>query len=304
MEFILHTLDHQLERSLKITELDYLNVYKSNELIKSYYNFEQIFDNVVENYYEFEVELLSSSARFIIEGNTDFDWFLFHFSIVVRRLLNVMSTARGYLDQSSSLIKGMLEDPELFQDYDDFKHCLYDEHLGYRVMEALRNYSQHSNLPLKSTSFTTKHSKLSNTSRVTLKPYIKPKNFLNDDKFKASVREELISIGDTVDIKPLLREYIACLGKLHNEARKIIDKKSSSVIEHLNVLSDRYFDLFDYEDDLTFMVLKQSKPNLIEESEYLYTSLDKARKKLRSKNGRIMFIEKLHVSGEVAGEDI
>ena len=43
-----------------------------------------------------------------------------------------------------------------------------------------------------------------------------------DGKFKSSVLEELNSSGNEHDIMPLIREYIECIGVVHNKAREIL----------------------------------------------------------------------------------
>ena len=102
----------------------------------------------------------------------------------------------------------------------------YDHSLGYRVMEALRNYVQHRGFPIHSMVFS--HQRVGADpdfqwlNRVI--PIISVSALEEDGKFKKSILAELNEIqnNNRVDAKPLIRQYIEGIGKIHEKARQII----------------------------------------------------------------------------------
>lgn len=52
------------------------------------------------------------------------------------------------------------------------------------------------------------------------------KRLEDDQKFKQSIIEELKSIGEEIDLKPLVREYIECLCRVHTKVRELIEDDS------------------------------------------------------------------------------
>jgi hypothetical protein len=69
--------------------------------------------------------------------------------IATRRLLNLMTATRLYLDSLPHHANEVLvNDPTTLASVKQAPSVAYDSALGYRVMEALRNVSQHRMLPI------------------------------------------------------------------------------------------------------------------------------------------------------------
>ena len=60
---------------------------------------EEKLDLIIENYLEYEMELLSSSANHMLFGNQDWEWFTKDVNRVSRRIINLLTSARLYVDQ-------------------------------------------------------------------------------------------------------------------------------------------------------------------------------------------------------------
>jgi len=113
---------------------------------------EEKLDMVLQNYIEYEHELLQITLRNALFATGG--WFEFRDIIhdINRRLANLLSTTRLYLDHlrhdAGPLFDAAGSDAKALSAITSEE---YDGRLGYRVMEALRNYVQHRGLPLHST---------------------------------------------------------------------------------------------------------------------------------------------------------
>lgn len=168
---------------------------------------EEKFDLLMENYLEFETALLDSSARMMLHRNQDYQWFQLERSLFNRRLVNLLSASRSYIDYSKHHIRVAL--PEVNEavakiDQEFARH--YDSSLGYRVMEALRNFVQHRGLPVHAVEYPQGWLGVEDDAqlRFGLALFTKTEYLGEDDKFKKPVLEELIKLGGRVDLKPLV----------------------------------------------------------------------------------------------------
>ena len=58
--------------------------------------------------------------------------------------------------------------------------------------------------------------------------------------FKKSILDGIKSLGDKVDLRPLIREYIACIVQLHGEVRNIFSKIISNSRQVYSKAVDEY----------------------------------------------------------------
>ena len=122
-----------------------------------------------------------------------------------RRLMNVLTTARAYTDGVTHHMSELFAPHAQQTQYVDSlwaRH--YDQGLGYRAMYALRNHVQHRGLPVHGISF--RPYSESDGFRISIDPYLRPSLLQKEGKFKGTVLKELLAMGDTVSMKPLLRD--------------------------------------------------------------------------------------------------
>jgi hypothetical protein len=184
---------------------------------------EEKFDFVAENYLELETAWLESAARTMVFRGQDYRWFQVELARFNRRVANLLSAAKTYVDHSSrhvDRIFGAGSDDAL--SVREAFSRQYDERLGYRVMEALRNFVQHRDLPVHAMSFETRLVERGDREQLvlyTVSAYLRPDDLQADGKFKKAVLEELLPMGDKVDLKGLVRDYIEGLAAVHAEVR-------------------------------------------------------------------------------------
>ena len=113
---------------------------------------EEKIDLLLDNYVEYEGELLQLALRSAVleeYGWSDFRAAVQRFN---RRLANLLTTCRLYLDQVRHDLSGF-NDPTLSEAFKTLKSAEYDGRLGYATLEALRNYYQHRGLPVSGLSY-------------------------------------------------------------------------------------------------------------------------------------------------------
>lgn len=180
---------------------------------------------VLENYVEFEQELLTKTIDHLVFNPENWSAGMAHLYAVSRRLLNLLTLGRLYLDQVTHDI-GFLygSNSELKDLIQQKKSSIYDDSLGFRAMEALRNYTQHRGLPVHNI----EHSGMWRDEDARgfatniMTPYLRTSKLRVDGGFKAAVLSELEALGDKIDIKPLVREYVSGIGAVHEYIRQQI----------------------------------------------------------------------------------
>ncbi len=223
---------------IEIDENEYMQIRDAIKNLFEVLFLEEKLDLVTGNFYEYETELLSAASRMMIFSDEDY------FSIsndrisIGRRVANLASSCRMYLDQcvhSITILYG--KDSEFLSQVKKEKSNQYDKYLGFRFMESFRNYIQHRGAPVHGIRFS--YNKIGDDEQTRLLhtaiPYVKLKA-INDEKFKKCILAEMkeITIKDEIDIRPLIREYVEGIGKIHEKVRELIKsdvKKWENILE-------------------------------------------------------------------------
>lgn len=200
----------------------FYEIINAREAIFEIMNIEEKINLVIENYSEFEKQLIEDTLEEAIFFNIKWTSIVDRIHTINRRLVNFLSSCRLYLDQISHNISS-LYDSDKIDLVNDKKSEEYDSNLSYRVMESLRNYVQHRNLPVHNLSLNRKQ--VEEIDERMVKHIITPKMDISrlkeDKKFKRSVLKELDEYGELVDIKPFVRKYMRSLGSIHKFVRKL-----------------------------------------------------------------------------------
>lgn len=189
-------MDYRLQRYVfgspafvDISEKEYVDIKSAKANLLEALFIEQKFDAVIENYLELEMCFLEISANHMILRNISYTRFHNEKNLVNRRLINLLSASRSYLDQTKHHFHNIFgEDSETVRKIEEFKSQQYDQCFGYRVMEALRNYVQHRGFPIGSVIINRRsvESKSGNRILFSLTPNMHPEDLEEDKKFKKS----------------------------------------------------------------------------------------------------------------------
>src|SRR5688572_9822556 len=210
---------------LSITQEEYEALAEAKTGHLSVLFIEEKFDLLVENYLELEDAMLRSTNRHMVHKDQDYEWFQVERNLFNRRLVNLLSACRSYVDYAKHHVHVVLPGDQAASDKLETAFSEhYDALLGYRVMEALRNFVQHRGFPIHVVSYSGKWVGPKNDASLRFGLSIFTKTiYLDDDGFKKAVLGELEALGGRVDLKPLVREYVAALSEVHKQLRAMTD---------------------------------------------------------------------------------
>jgi hypothetical protein len=207
----------------EIVEERFSKILRSQKAVLQILAIEEQFDMLLENFYEFEAAILMASLRHQVYNRFNYQSAHDDRILISRRLENMLSTCRSYLDSTHHYLSQVYGDDSDIEYSLLFKKSLeYDHHLGYRVTEALRNYVQHVGRPVHAVVYSSRLIEPSQNalSSITVAPTLSVAELEKDDKFKASVLDELRELDDNIDLRPLIREYVDCLYEIQGALRR------------------------------------------------------------------------------------
>jgi hypothetical protein len=229
MDYYLVRLVLGSKKSVPLSKERYASIREAKQGVLQCLYIEEKFDLVVENYLELEKALIDSVVRGMILRDRKKHRFDLERSLYNRRLINLLTTARTYTDQTTQHLK------KIFTSEPDRAKVLaaefsrqYDERIGYRVMEALRNFVQHRGLPVDYISHKRtwiregESKKLQHSTRF----FLDISDLSADGKFKKSVLTELEDIGEKVSLIPLVRDYMEGLSVAQNSIRNSVQPQA------------------------------------------------------------------------------
>ena len=142
---------------IEIDEAEYLLIKIARQNLFEMLFLEEQLDLVTENYYEYETELLAMASRMMIFSNDDQLSMSSERNLIGRRIVNLLTAGRMYIYQSVQHIERMYGvHSSILGIIDKEFNLQYDKRLGYRAMEALRNYVQHRGVPIQGIKFSYK----------------------------------------------------------------------------------------------------------------------------------------------------
>lgn len=289
--------------TIKITEQEYKKIKTAkNNLLEIFY-IEEKFDILIGNYLEFELDLLKYAAHHMVRGSGTHTELHRGLNQITRRIINLLSTGRLYLDQSIHNLNNIPSIKSInIEEIKKEKNKQYDQYLGYRVMEALRNYVQHRGYPIQSLTYNNKLvGKDSNEKYLfSITPYIQVQEFEKDNKFKKEVLKEIKLLGEKVDLKPLMREYVEALWNIHAKIRELL---KSDILEWEQLFQNT-INKFQSKNSKIRSIIGLSAVKQNENGSYIDSiEIDKFiieyRQELQRKNSTFVNLSKRYVTNEI-----
>ncbi len=184
---------------------------------------EEKFNLLLENYWEFEQELLGITLRRSLFSHHDWSAIQNEIHGINRRVVNLLTTTRLYNDQLRHSVRSMYG-KQAFVSLKGDMQKEYDSSIGYRVLEGLRNYVQHRDLPVygleHGANVASSHPLL---IRRTITPKLEVSRLREDKRFNKVLLAELEVIGKSIDLKPLIRQSMECYGRIHGSIRQLME---------------------------------------------------------------------------------
>lgn len=199
---------------------------------------EEKFDLLMENYFEFEDEILSTSLRYIIFSDDILEMPHQARLAIARRLANLMTTCRLYIDQSTHHLRRLFGPNSSYERlHRGAMSSQYDKHLSYRILEELRNYSQHRGYPFHiiTFSYSLVEPEPGADTVTVVKPRLSIPDLEEDGGFNSRVLAEIQQEFDQAfDLRPHVRRYISCLRTVQSELRRSLEEKLTEWIDGIS----------------------------------------------------------------------
>jgi hypothetical protein len=212
---------------IEIDETAYREVKLSRNNLFRLLSLEERLDILINNYIEYEYELVIV-ARMIRFNNEDYFSMGKDKSAINRRIVNLLSAGRMYIDQSIHHLNYIYgKNSSIPIEIEEFILSVYEMNFGYRFMEALSNYLQHRGFPIRGISFPRHQVQGDDKTELfySVSPYISIASIEEDKQIKSTVLEEMKDFQEDgkIYIKPLMREYIKGMGMIHQKIRDLIN---------------------------------------------------------------------------------
>ncbi|MFT3870540.1 MAG: hypothetical protein QM715_18985 [Nibricoccus sp.] len=214
--------------SSDISQERYAEVKEARDRCLVAVEIEEKFQLLLENYNEFEVDLLRIAERVVISSHEGHDVSMTQRLLLDRRIANLLTACRLFLDQTAHSVSSQFgaKSPEFLR-LKRFKNDCYDKTSGYRIMEELRNHVQHAGLLVHIITYS--HFTVEcdgNRYPVTaIIPHSRTSDLCAKGKIKASVLKDLNAEGNDVDLRQPIREYLSCMVQLHGELRAMFAER-------------------------------------------------------------------------------
>ena len=220
-----------------------------------------------------------------------------------RRLMNLLSSARTYAEQVAVRhIPQVLPEADAAAVKAAFSKE-YDERLGYRAMDALRNHAQHFDAPVHLVNYPSR--RVERQSDVvlafTVNPCLRPADLRRNRGFKRPVLRELEALGGSVDLKPLVREYVEGLWAVHAQIRGLLASRILEWEATLELAKSTFLAAGnDVRSAFALAAVTLRDDNTYETAVHLPMQFNGYRRFLESKNARLDNLAQRYVTNETS----
>jgi hypothetical protein len=203
---------------LEISEAEYLALKNAREVLVRAIGQEERFTILIDNSCDFDTALHASGLRQLVAPSRPYADFHSERVELNRRLLNLTSAAKAYLDQLCSYRKSLGNEASEAIKAETSRQ--YDTKLGYRVMEAIRNVAQHNDQATHNLGYM--HDSQGGALQVRAQPHLVVSK-LEAAGMKAQIVRQLREVGpDDQLVTPYVREYLGGLDNIHQFVRGFV----------------------------------------------------------------------------------
>lgn len=283
---------------IELSPEEYSQIVTAKRRLVAALELEETFDLLLANYVEYERALFDSSLTTLLHHRWDWSAFREDRALLNRRIVNLLSSTRLYIDQSKRYARRVDGAPDGVDFVKGLFITEYDAHVEYRVMDALRNYVQHRGLPVGLISFPgewVKDERGKRLLRHATAVGLDTPRVATDRSVTAQVRAELKSLGP-VPLTSFLRKYVERLGNVHENLRKRLEPIVTTAAGVVDATVKRATDAFGR--DVGIIVGKDLGERW-EETHDIFEDIDARRRDLTVKNSLFTNLSLRYVSGEV-----
>lgn len=258
---------------------------------------------LLDNYAEYEVELLRLAEWSLIWPSREFTESMRERMLIDRRLVNFLTACRLYLDQTDNAICELFgkASPE-HASLKKYKNDLHASHWGYRLMEALRDHAQHAGMPLGHLGYSAHMSEDRTYREITVVPVTRSKELAENDHLNPKVRAELREADDALDLRAPAREYVECLVLIHDRVRETVAAAVSDARGTYEAAAAEFSKIDGREVSVVRLVKMSEENDSIKDEIQIPTSFLSHGDELRKRNGVSAFLRSSVASNNERGQ--
>jgi hypothetical protein len=183
---------------------------------------EEKFDAVARNHLDFESDMLNCALETSLAGFGAGMEQMGVRRLLNRKLSNLLSATRSYVDFIRHSAKTVLPTQNDADEVINLFAKHYDSSFSYRALEVLRNHAQHAGFPIQSIKYFTSvlRDQPGNPLKKTVAPMLNTEDLSQNSELKKVVVSELVQLGETINLKRLIREYVAAMADVHERFRE------------------------------------------------------------------------------------
>ena len=205
------------------------------------------FQIVIEAYRNLELLIMSIAVDRMIDRTYDRQISSRIYVKINQCVLSLLTAVRSFHDQrSQDLTPVSTDENKYIARAKAIFSNIFDNNFDYRVMEAMRNYAQHNQIPIDTFSMrlaTVETKAILSSQRETIDPKINLKDLVKNPSVRKKTRDEIIRKDiDWIDMKFSCRKYISCIVKGHNKIRNMISDDLSKSISLIKKADKKYRD--------------------------------------------------------------
>lgn len=210
-------LDHCT--TIELSETEFEDIRLARKTLDAAFALEEIYNLLLANYGELEVCAIQAATNEMIHWKVGYEDAFNVRNEINRRVINFLSTARLYVDQTQQWTREAGGDPTLVKAE---LSAQYDEFAEYRFIEALRNHAQHCGLAVHGviTQNTWLPKGQAEKLEICVQPYAAKASLQADSKFKKTV---LAECSDRVILLPSIRRYVESIGHIQKVVRSQVE---------------------------------------------------------------------------------
>lgn len=285
---------------IQIDAETYAGFKAARRVLSSALAIEENYEILISNYQEFETTILESAAFNMVRDRTSYGDFFDIRIALNRRLINLFTTTRLYLDQLMQHVVACAPSPEdatarinaaISEQYDTYRE--------YRFMDAFRNYVQHRGIPIHwishASSWTLDENHEKELMQFSIELVAEASVLRKDGELKARPLKEL---EEKTDLTLFTRRYIECLSTIQDAVRQIIGDPVNEARALIEATHKRYLDAgAESVVGLSACALENERET---ETEYvpLLLDWDDIRLTLQKRNRRLVNLHRRYVTGE------
>jgi len=225
---------------LAITESEFSDYLDAKKKLLSLLAIEEAFDIVLTSFEEFEHLLVRVALEHAMYQGIDWHSFITNLRRFNHKLNDVLSAIYLYFEHTRGALTDLFgkSSPELLL-YRGFCKRECEQNLSVRLMQLIRDVSQHVNLPLKSLSMPMKRKGEPGNSIL---EFVSQPRFRKDDlgikekiprKHREDWEKDSPGLPDDIAIPDHLRKYVMSVGRTNSEVRKITSEMAEACVSKL-----------------------------------------------------------------------